>query len=284
MTANPTFASIMRPQTQTAPKPAAPIRMLPKVEVSKSISFLTLVKMELRKAFDTRAGRVLFMVMIGLSLGATAIGVALFKTLAEGLQSNNWQLMAALPGWPISILMPVIAILLFTSEWGQRTALTTFALEPRRGRVIAAKMVVGVLLGVISFLIQQVIVAIGAALAGQVHNLTIDWSITWKSMGLSVIILMSSVLMAMGFALLLMNAPAAIILVNVLPMLFSATVMLPQKWAELASWINPSSIPIPFGVGDTTATMWGKSATAALVWIIIPIVVGIWRHLRTEVK
>ena len=35
---------------------------------------------------------------------------------------------------PQGFLLPVLGILLVTSEWGQRTALTTFALEPHRGR------------------------------------------------------------------------------------------------------------------------------------------------------
>ena len=42
----------------------------------------------------------------------------------------------------MGILLPVLGILLVTSEWSQRTAMVTFTLEPSRSRVIAAKFVV----------------------------------------------------------------------------------------------------------------------------------------------
>ena len=46
----------------------------------------------------------------------------------------------------MSLLLPVMGILLVTSEWSQRTDMTTFALEPHRSRVIMAKLVTGVVL------------------------------------------------------------------------------------------------------------------------------------------
>ena len=39
------------------------------------------------------------------------------------------------------IILPLIAILAVTSEWSQRTGLTTFTLVPHRGRIIAAKAI-----------------------------------------------------------------------------------------------------------------------------------------------
>ena len=44
------------------------------------------------------------------------------------------------------VLIPVLGILAVTSEWSQRTAVTTFALVPRRDRVIAAKLLAGLAL------------------------------------------------------------------------------------------------------------------------------------------
>ena len=40
-------------------------------------------------------------------------------------------------------LLPVVGILLVSSEWSQRTAQVSFTLVPRRPRVIAAKMLAG---------------------------------------------------------------------------------------------------------------------------------------------
>ena len=56
------------------------------------------------------------------------------------------QTFAALFGATIgvaSIFLPIVGLLLVTSEWSQRTALTTFTLVPERGRVVAAKLLAG---------------------------------------------------------------------------------------------------------------------------------------------
>ena len=48
-------------------------------------------------------------------------------------------------GIPMTLLLPIMALLSVTSEWSQRSGLTTFTLVPNRGRVILAKLVVSVL-------------------------------------------------------------------------------------------------------------------------------------------
>ena len=45
-------------------------------------------------------------------------------------------------GFPMAVILPMIAILSVTSEWSQRSGLTTFTLVPHRGRVIGAKAIV----------------------------------------------------------------------------------------------------------------------------------------------
>ena len=49
---------------------------------------------------------------------------------------------------PDDVILPIVAILAVTSEWSQRSGLTTFTLVPHRGRVIRAKVVVPIAIGV----------------------------------------------------------------------------------------------------------------------------------------
>jgi len=64
--------------------------------------------------------------------------VVLFASDADLTYSS----FAAAIGVPMTIILPVIAILSVTGEWSQRSGLTTFTLVPHRGRVIFAKAVV----------------------------------------------------------------------------------------------------------------------------------------------
>jgi ABC-2 type transport system permease protein len=50
---------------------------------------------------------------------------------------------------PVGVLLPVLGVLLVTSEWSQRTAMTTFALVPRRFRVLTAKPLAAAVLAVL---------------------------------------------------------------------------------------------------------------------------------------
>ncbi len=64
-------------------------------------------------------------------------------------------------GVPMVIILPIIAILSVTSEWSQRSGLTTFTLVPKRGEVIWAKLLISVALGAVSIVAALGIGAVG---------------------------------------------------------------------------------------------------------------------------
>ena len=47
----------------------------------------------------------------------------------------------------LGYFLPILIIMLVTSEASQRNGLVTFTLEPRRSRVVVAKFIAGVALG-----------------------------------------------------------------------------------------------------------------------------------------
>ena len=66
---------------------------------------------------------------------------------------------------PATVLLPIIGILLVSSEWSQRTALTTFTLVPRRTRVLAAKLLASVVLSLVALALCVVVAVVGTAVA-----------------------------------------------------------------------------------------------------------------------
>ncbi len=101
-----------------------------------------LLRVELRKLVDTRSGRWL-LIAIAL-ITATVITIFLFAAPPQELTYTNF---VNATGTPQGVLLPILGILTVTSEWGQRTGLVTFTLEPHRGRVVVAKLLAVVLLG-----------------------------------------------------------------------------------------------------------------------------------------
>src|SRR3954465_8725745 len=101
------------------------------------------IGVELRKMFDTRSGFWLLMSIAITSVLATG-AVILWAPGSE----LTYDTFAAAIGFPSWVILPMIAILSVTSEWSQRSGLTTFTLVPNRGRVVSAKFAGAVVIGV----------------------------------------------------------------------------------------------------------------------------------------
>ena len=97
------------------------------------IPFRRVAGVELRKMFDTRSG---FWLMASILIAALlATGAVILFAPDDQI---SYGVFATAFGFPMAVILPMIAILSVTSEWSQRSGLTTFTLVPRRGRVIAA--------------------------------------------------------------------------------------------------------------------------------------------------
>src|SRR6188472_3766862 len=130
------------------------------------IPLTRVVAVELRKSFDTRSGFWL-LAAIGIAALLTTGAVIAWAPASEFSYS---QFTLAI-GVPMTVILPIIAILSVTAEWSQRSGLTTFTLVPHRGRVVFAKAIVAISIAVASMLLAFVIGALGnlvaAALAGR---------------------------------------------------------------------------------------------------------------------
>ena len=142
----------------------------------------------------------------------------------------------------ISILLPMLGIMLLTSEWGQRTAMVTFTLEPRRPRVIMAKLVVGAILAVASVVVALVLGAICNLLYGALAGVSPDWDLTVLQALSFLLLQVLGILTGFALAALLLNTAAAIVLFFVytwvLPSLFELGAQLIGWFADLRPWID----------------------------------------------
>ena len=98
-------------------------------------SFGRLTLVELRKMVDTRAGFWLQLLVAVLTLAAVVV-----VCIVADADEATFQDLFTVAMTPGAVLLPIIGILLVSSEWSQRTALITFTLVPRRMRVMGAKV------------------------------------------------------------------------------------------------------------------------------------------------
>ncbi len=238
------------------------------------IPFGTLVRAELRKTVDVRAARWLLFAAALLAAGAEAVPLVFPHNVTQDRASYlTW---AALG---VSRLLPLVLLMAMTAEWSQRTAMTTFTLEPRRGRVLAAKATAGLIISVIAglfALLAGTVAVLAASHAGRPVADGWNWS---QLAGFALfIVLTSAVGMAVGAAL--HNTAAAIVTYFVLAGLFSL-LMIPAL-EKAGEWINTGQT---FGwmlAGDWSGHV-AQIAVSAALWIALPLAVGAVRTVRREV-
>jgi ABC-2 type transport system permease protein len=248
------------------------------------IPFLRLVRVELRKAFDTRAGRWLVGVTGGLALVGDLLIAIILAAQDEKLAYGD---LVAGAAFVCSVMLPVLGIMLVTSEWSQRTAMTTFALEPRRMRIVWAKMLAGVLLTAIVIIFALIVGVLCNLLYGVLQG-SMDWTFGWS--GFAAFIATQTMAMLGGFALacLLLNTPAAIVVFFVykwvLPGLLAIGAALMAWFNDLVAWIDFQSAQNELYDAPLTGAQWAHLVVSGFIWLVVPLVIGLWRIRRAEVK
>ena len=120
----------------------------------------------------------------------------------------------------LSILLPVVSILTLTSEWSQRTVLTTFTQEPRRIRVINAKITVSLLLAAAGAVFGALVTVAGLAVAAA-SGRELDANLNAGVLIGYVLYVFLNVAIGVALGALLHNSAAAIVSNFVLPIAFA---------------------------------------------------------------
>jgi ABC-2 type transport system permease protein len=263
---NTNVAEAERPRTEYAPIP-----------------FRTVVGVELRKMFDTRSG---FWLMIGIAAAGVLATAAVIAFAGDS--DLTYDSFAGAIGVPMTILLPVLAVLAVTGEWSQRAGLTTFTLVPHRGRVIRAKMTVTVLAGLASMALALGIGAVGNVVGTALLGRDTVWDLSPNA--IAYIVGADLIGMMVGFMLgvVMRNSAAAIVsyftywfVVPTLSMVLAAN----QAWFEKAQpWADFSFNQNRLYDGDFTGQDWTQLAVTGAVWLVLPLAFGLWRVMRAEVK
>lgn len=271
----------------TLATPAAPSALPP---TTARIPFARLLKVEFRKSYDTRAG---FWLLA--SIGGLILIAELIASLARGFHDRGhftpdpmqWSTFATVAGVVTEILLPVLGILLVTSEWSQRTGQTTFTLEPRRATVIWAKLLVGLIYSVVTVVLVLITGAVFNALYGAIAG-HVDWSFPLKGMVGFFIAQCLAMLTGFAIAALLLNSPASIVIYIasrfVLPGLFGIGEHLMGWFDKVGPWLDFQSAQAPLYDWSFTGKTFGEFLVSGFLWLVLPLGFGLWRIMRAEVK
>lgn len=237
------------------------------------IPLLRLVRVEWTKATDTRAARWLLALWTQSTI-AMAVVPVLSPTSFD--QTHVGYLRVTAIG--LTILLPVVAILLFTGEWSQRSIITTFTQEPRRTRVIAAKLVVALLLGLGGATVGGMVTAVGVASA-EASGRDLAADLTVGAVVGFVLFVLLNVLAGVALGALLQSSAPAIAASFALPAGFA---LLGSASSFVSEWIDMSTPWNQVLEGDWVGHV-PQILFSIAFWVVIPLSAGIVRTTRRDV-
>ncbi|SDM96683.1 hypothetical protein SAMN05216368_10389 [Cryobacterium flavum] len=243
------------------------------------IPFARLCLVELRKQIDTRAGLWLLIV-----IGLVNTGLIVLTLTTAPPAELTWANLTNAASMGQLVLLPLIGVMAATSEWSQRTALTSFALEPRRTRVNLAKLASAGVLGLIVMSLTLVAGALMNVIGIVFRGGDGSWAMDWPVLGGAALALLILVAQGVAFGLALLSTPIAIVAYLALPTVWTILTLFISGLAEPARWLdlNVTLLPIMLGA-EVSATGWAQLATSVAVWVGLPLLVGLWRTARRDV-
>ena len=237
------------------------------------IPFSRLVRVEWAKATDTRAARWL-LALVALSTAGMMLVPVLAPTTFDQTHASYLRVGAL----GLTILLPVVAILMLTGEWSHRSVITTFAQEPRRVRVLNAKLAVSMALGGGGAVFGGVVTAAGVGLAAA-SGRAVEANLTVGAVIGYLLFVLLNVLAAVALGALLQSSATAIAASFALPAAFA---VLGTASTLVSDWIDMSTT-WNWVLENDWAGHVPQISVSVLFWVAIPLAAGVGRTIHRDV-
>src|SRR5205807_1357887 len=205
----------------------------------------------------------------------STIGMILAPVLAPTSIDQTYTSYLRIAAMALAILLPVVSILLFTGEWSQRGVFTTFTQEPRRIRVVNAKLAVSLLMGGGAAVFGGVVTAAGLGLASA-SGRVLDANLTAGAVTGYLLFVLLNVFAGVALGALLQSSAIAIAACFALPAAFA---VLGAASKLVADWIDWSTT-----FNWVLENDWGghvpQISFSVLFWVAVPLAAGVVRPRR----
>jgi ABC-2 type transport system permease protein len=249
----------------------------------RQVPLSRVIQIELRKMFDTRSG---FWLMASIVITAvlTTIGMVAFAPDAD----LTYYTFAKAIGFPMTVVLPMIAILSITGEWSQRSGLTTFTLVPHRNRVVMAKVVSSIAVAIASMLFALMVGAVGNVVGTTIAGTDMVWDVSFAR-GVNIVLgSLLCLLTGTMLGMVIRSSAGALVAYFVYAFLLptvSGVLATSQLWfQDLRPWVDLNFAQGALFSGTLTGEQWANVAVTATTWLVLPALLGLRLVMKSEVK
>jgi hypothetical protein len=122
--------------------------------------------------------------------------------------------------------------------------------------------------------------AIGTMFAPGVGD---TWSLSAELVGRVTLSVVISMFIGLAFGAMLLSSAPAIVLYFILPFVSAALGAIPQL-KGIATWLDPTRTLAPLTGETMSAVQWAHLGTTLALWVGVPLLVGLWRITRGEIR
>jgi ABC-2 type transport system permease protein len=191
-------------------------------------------------------------------------------------------------GFPMTFILPIIAILSITGEWSQRTGLTTFTLVPHRTRVILAKVVASVTVGVASMMVALVFGVAGNLVGPAITGTERVWDVSVAHALEIVLGSLISLLLGTMLGILFRSSSVGLVAYFVIsllvPTMFGLLATSQEGFRDTQRWVDLNNAQSFLFDGTVSGMQWARLAVATALWVVLPAILGLRLVMRSEVK
>jgi hypothetical protein len=147
-------------------------------------------------------------------------------------------------------------------------------------RVLGAKLIASLVLALAALVMAVAVVAAGVLVASPGVEGT--WSDATALIGQSAVFLTTGMVVGVAFGAVLLASAPAIVALSALPITWTAVASL-SVFADAAPWLDTRLALAPLHEEVLSATQWAQAGTALALWMLLPLLIGVWRITRQEV-
>jgi len=220
--------------------------------------------------------------IIDFPLVAMLIGVAVIICGLTAALLLARYVVPAIPGFSREMMVEIIAIPILVVLY--KLIIRHLGEHPRddlNTKNALRPSLLGLAAGLILFSLVTAVAVVAAGVLVASPGVDGTWSDAATLIGQSAVFLTTGMVVGVAFGAVLLASGPAIVALVALPITWTALASL-SFFAAAAPWLDTRLALAPLHKEVLTATQWAHAGTALALWMLLPLLIGIWRITRQE--
>lgn len=157
-------------------------------------------------------------------------------------------------------------------------------LEPRRSRVVAAKLVATMVMCAAAVVVALGLAALANVIGAAAFGGDGGWAFGAEGTRDIFVNQLVSMLQGLAFGMAIMNSAGAIVAYFGSITAWGILTNTMEWFADIGVWVDLNTTSVPLFTHEMDGDAWARLGVSVSIWVLLPLLLGLVRLLRREVK